>query len=514
MRGVAVERADEEVHMPRLQRDVRLHLRALLAAQRRQTFDALPELAAQHGRRQLPPRALPHDRRRRLERQQIERMPDALVADVDARQQPRRRQPAGRLVERGHDGVHLVGGRECRPDEVLADLLLLGAAEQDAVRLVDGASGAPHLLVVVDDRRRRLVVEHEREVRLVEPHPQRRRRDERLDLVAEQRLLELLAPLALAAVRFDRVPPLLEPVADAPDVPDGERVDDAAPLDLIQPLREPRQPLGLPRHRDGLEPQRRAVQVAALHAERQPRHTPQVVEHAVGGGGRRRQPPHIAGQVARDALDAAVVGAEVVPPVGDAVRFVDHEQAHAAGDVGEQLLAEPPVAEALRRDEQHVDLAGADALLDGLPLRRVVGVDRLRADAHPAGGLDLVPHQREQRRDEDRGAESRLAQELRRDEVDEALAPPSALHDEERPRALHDVADGLLLTLAELRLRQARARPQQLQRALPAVFHASHPPARRARRARQESCARRGVRRKGQVSRSAPPTARRARPPP
>ena len=107
------------------------------------------------------------------------------------------------------------------------------------------------------------------------------------------------------------------------------------------------------------------------------------------------------GQVGEQGADAAVVGAEVVAPVGDAVRLVDHQQAAGRGQPGQHLVAEAGVVEPLGADQQHVDLAGADRVVDRLPLLDVGRVDGDRADAGALGGRDLVAHQGEQRRDDD-----------------------------------------------------------------------------------------------------------------
>ena len=135
------------------------------------------------------------------------------------------------------------------------------------------------------------------------------------------------------------------------------------------------------------EPQRVAGQAAA-----QGQHVvaagPELL-HDVGddagvGGGRGREHRGVCGQRREQVADAAVVGAEVVAPVGDAVGLVDDEQAAAAGQVGQLLVAEPRVVEPLGADEQHVDLVGRQRRRDLPPLLGVGGVHRHRADAGPA----------------------------------------------------------------------------------------------------------------------------------
>ena len=150
-----------------------------------------------------------------------------------------------------------------------------------------------------------------------------------------------------------------------------------------------------------------------------------------GVGGRRRGEHRDAGgQVGEHLPDAAVVGPEVVAPVGDAVRLVDDEQPGGLGQLGQHLVAEAGVVQPLGADQQHVDLAGVDRVADRLPVLDVGRVDGGRADAGPLGRLDLVAHQREQRRDDHRRPGTESAQQGGRDEVDRRLAPAGPLHDE------------------------------------------------------------------------------------
>ena len=110
------------------------------------------------------------------------------------------------------------------------------------------------------------------------------------------------------------------------------------------------------------------------------------------------------GQQIEHAGDAAVVGPEVVTPVADAVRLVDHEQPDARRDQREHVVAEAAVGEPLGRDEQEVDLVALDRLDDPTPLVGVVARDAARAHAAELARVDLVAHQRQQRRHEQRRA--------------------------------------------------------------------------------------------------------------
>ena len=220
---------------------------------------------------------------------------------------------------------------------------------------------------------------------------------------------------------------------------DGEAVDDAGAGLLGQVVGEPGQPLLGGRQPDDAELQRLTVEGAAQHQGLGPHLLGDVGGDPGVGGGGRRQHRDAGRQVVEQGADPAVVGPEVVPPVGDAVRLVDHEQPAGGGQPGQHLVAEAGVVEPLRADQEDVDLAGRDRPVGLLPVLEVGGVDRHRADAGPLGGGDLVAHQRQQRRDDHGRPGAGLAQQQRGHEVDRRLAPAGALDDERpalgRPRA-------------------------------------------------------------------------------
>jgi hypothetical protein len=122
-----------------------------------------------------------------------------------------------------------------------------------------------------------------------------------------------------------------------------------------------------------------------------------VGHHAVVGGGRGAQHGDAFGQALEHLRQPAVVRAEVVAPVGDAVRLVDHQQADALGEQRQHRLAELRVVQALGADEQEVDGVLREQRAHLLPRRPVGRVDRVGADAEPLGSGDLVSHQRQQR---------------------------------------------------------------------------------------------------------------------
>ena len=193
----------------------------------------------------------------------------------------------------------------------------------------------------------------------------------------------------------------------------GEAVDDADARLLGEVVGQPGEPLLGRAQPDHPEPQRLAVERAPQRQRVGAELLGDVVGHPLVGGGGGGQHRDAVGQVAEEGADPAVVGPEVVAPVGDAVGLVDDQQAAGGGQPRQHLVAEAGVVEPLGAHQQHVDLTGADLLLDRLPLLDVGGVDGDRADAGALGGGDLVAHQRQQRRDDDRRAAAPRAQQQR-----------------------------------------------------------------------------------------------------
>src|SRR5690242_3020942 len=92
----------------------------------------------------------------------------------------------------------------------------------------------------------------------------------------------------------------------------------------------------------------------------------------------------------------AIVGAEVMPPLADAMRLIDGDQREF------DTIDEPPESverRPLRRDIEDIEVAVAKAL-DGPVTIAVRAGQRRRMDANCLGASDLVVHQRDQRRDD------------------------------------------------------------------------------------------------------------------
>ena len=102
--------------------------------------------------------------------------------------------PSGRL-DRVADRLQVLAVDPARAAEEAADRFVLGPVEEDRLGGLAVAPGAADLLVVGVDRVRRPGVEDEAHVRLVDPHAEGGGRDDHLDLVGHEAVLELAAVL-------------------------------------------------------------------------------------------------------------------------------------------------------------------------------------------------------------------------------------------------------------------------------------------------------------------------------
>ena len=161
------------------------------------------------------------------------------------------------------------------------------------------------------------------------------------------------------------------------------------------------------------------------------------------GRGRRGEGEHALGpELACPDGELEVVGPEVVAPLRDAVRLVDGEEGDLRGlELGEEAL----VVEALRGDVEQSQTAVAQPVRDVPGLVGTEARVEARGIHSPAGEeVDLVLHQRDQRRDDDRHA----VEHERRELVAEALAA-AGREDGQRRAAGEQRLDDLLLAGAE-----------------------------------------------------------------
>ena len=226
---------------------------------------------------------------------------------------------------------------------------------------------------------------------------------------------------------------------------------------------EPGQALDLGRHPDVLQCEAAAPQRTALDAD-VAELRPDIRDHPVVRGRRGAQDGHGVGHQPQHVHQALVVGPEVVAPVRYAMRLVDHEQADAPRHRHEHVLDETLVGRPLGGNQQDIDAVLVQRAFDFRPRVAIGGIDRASAQAQAFGGIDLVAHQRQQRRDDQGRSASPVPQQARRDEVDEALAPAGSLDDEQAFAPVREGVDRLELSVAEHRRLVVERRPQKGQR--------------------------------------------------
>ncbi len=180
-----------------------------------------------------------------------------------------------------------------------------------------------------------------------------------------------------------------------------------------------------------------------LHAE-----LPRDVGAHFSGRRRREREDRWAAKSSCHGTQREIVGAEVVAPLADAVRFVDDEQADGAR---QQSFEEFTILEALRREIEHFAGAVGHALRERA--RFPVGQVRVhgkRVDAKRREFVLLVLHQGDERTHDD--GESREHQ--RGELIDEGFAAAGG-HDDKCVLSLENGADRLPLALLKIAMTEA-----------------------------------------------------------
>jgi hypothetical protein len=167
----------------------------------------------------------------------------------------------------------------------------------------------------------------------------------------------------------------------------------------------------------------------------------QLADDVDGDGRRRRGGERQHGRRAErshDVGEAEVVRAEIVAPLAEAMRFVDDEQIDVRAG---QLLAQLGAGELLRSGEEELGALVAD-LRVRLPghVGRHRAIDLGRGHAERDQLVVLVPHQRDQRRHDDRHPR----QEERGQLIAERLAGAGRHHRQRVPAGQHRIDHGAL----------------------------------------------------------------------
>ncbi len=264
---------------------------------------------------------------------------------------------------------------------------------------------------------------HETEVRLVEPHAERRGGDQRLDAVGQQISFELFAfgGFGGSGVGGHLEAPLTQQRRHIAGLRNGERVDDPRAGQRLEVGGQPRGALrGIARRAPPRAAATRRSSPPRMHQCVGPSYAQlsgDVGNHAIVGGGRGGQHGHVGAEVGKQSADATVVGAEVVTPVRYAVRFVDDDEAGVAGKRGKHLIAKVGVVQPFWADQEYIEFAALHTLMDVVPVGDVARVDGGGMDPGSLGRGDLVAHQRQQRRNNDGDTVPVGAQKFGRDEI-------------------------------------------------------------------------------------------------
>src|SRR5690606_28302433 len=108
------------------------------------------------------------------------------------------------------------------------------------------------------------------------------------------------------------------------------------------------------------------------------------------------------------------------------------------------------VGEALWRDQHCVDSIAEEVARELVPFVTIGRVDGGRPYPEAPGSGDLVSHEREQRRDDDRRTGTAVAQDTRGDEINDTLAPAGPLDHQKATPVVHQSVDRFPLTGTKL----------------------------------------------------------------
>ena len=279
------------------------------------------------------------------------------------------------------------------------------AEHQHALRLGTVPAGAPGFLIVGLQRARQVVVHDPAYIGLVDPHAESVGRHDETIWPLHEGVLRLLA-------RCVRQPGVVKqhlralPLQERGDLlrrPARRGVDNRAAI----PLGGEHFPQGLQLGFLAVQAQHPINQVGAVKAVHEGLHVRAAqllhdvllhVHRCRGSEGQHLRPV----QRRHGFPEAQVIGAKIVPPFGYAMGFVDREKRHMHARNG---IYKPWAAKTFRRDVQQVVVARPACLQTLLLLaRRQRAVDVRGGDALGLQGVDLILHQGDERRNDQRAA--------------------------------------------------------------------------------------------------------------
>ena len=329
-------------------------------------------------------------------------------------------------------------------DKIFCRLHIPNREQQQAVCRRTVPARAARLLVVAFDILGHVVVHHKADVGLVDSHPEGVGGDHHPGAVELKVLLVapallVVQPRVIAGGGKSLLPQF---VADRLDRLAGGAVDDAGLLPVLGEKGEQRRLLLFRVHH-------LKVEVGAVKAGGQPQrvdqpqHLVDVVLDLLGGGGGEGPQHRPFGQLGDKVRDSKVAGAEVLPPLGDAVRLVHRYKGdlHPA-DKGQKVLGAKP----LRRDVQQLVRPLLSPAVDLVVLGKAQrGIDAGRGNLGLFQRRHLVLHQRDQRRNHQRQPRQHHGRQL----VADRLARAGGHHPQHIP-AGKDGVDQLLLSRTKL----------------------------------------------------------------
>lgn len=307
------------------------------------------------------------------------------------------------------DGVRLGGVTE---REIFQWDRVVRAREQFAVRRLAVATCAPDFLLIVFERLWQVEMDYAADVRLINAHAECDGRDDHLALAAHECLLRGITIFGSHAGVISSRP---EPRASEMrghvlgGFLESHIHDGGADLRVSQTLREHGQALARRARRHAQMEISTAEGSLHMPLRRDAKCLANVARHIRRR--RRREREHGAQrQLLGHAREAQVLGAEIVAPLGNAVRLVNCEERdfHAPQPLQKYLTREP-----LGRDVEQLQLPRAQVGIQALRLLGgEAGVEPRRCYAACTQRVDLVFHQRDERRNDESRAFEQHCREL------------------------------------------------------------------------------------------------------
>ena len=309
-------------------------------------------------------------------------------------------------------------------EDIFPGQKVLPRMQQHALGFQPVAPGSARLLLIVLDRFRHRQVDDEADIRAVDAHAEGDGGDDQIALLRDESVLHAppfvrrfagVIGERFVAQRFQRVVRLIDILA-------AQAINDAR-LALV-PIEDFADLLVRIAAAQYTVSQVRPVEIADEHKRINERQLlANILAHLLG----RRRGVAVDAYTGEDLLDSAhhaIFGAEIVPPMADAMGLVNREGL----DVGlPAQIVKLRHHQTFRRDEQQANGPVAHVLFVGGALRRREGAVELdRGDVARLQAVHLIFHERDERRDDDGGAAAQHGRRL----VAERLAAAGGEHEQ------------------------------------------------------------------------------------